>query len=81
VSNTWKTPKLKLTASFYGVDAAVLNTLGKISTARGDATSARKFDPNGTRLTGAEIRWLETAVRALIRRVGECDSDPPRTAD
>ena len=74
-----KVNKLQAASQLYGVDPKVLRTLGRLSTVRGDDASARKFDPYGTPLTPAERQWIDTAVRALIRRVGEHDYDPRAT--
>jgi hypothetical protein len=60
-------------ASTFQVDIRVLHTIGRLSSTKGDAVTARKFkqglhvDP----LSGGESSWLEAAVRQLVRRVGE----------
>ena len=60
-------------ASTFQVDIRVLDTIGRLSSTKGDAVTARKFkqglqvDP----LSGGESNWLEAAVRQLVRRVGE----------
>ncbi len=56
------------------VDKAVLKKLGELSTNRGDASTARKMTPDLAPFTTAEAQWLEAAIRALIRRVGEIAS-------
>jgi hypothetical protein len=71
-----KLAKRDAAAKVYGVADMVLATLGELCARRGDAATARKFDPTGTPLTPAEVTWIEAAVRRLIRRVGEHDYDP-----
>ena len=57
----------------FQVDVRILDTLGRLSSTRGDATTARKFK-QGLQfkpLSGGESSWLESAVRHLVRRIGE----------
>jgi hypothetical protein len=53
------------------VEPAVLGKLGALSTNRGDMTSARKLTKELVPLTANELQWLEAAIPALIRRLGE----------
>ena len=68
----------KETARQYNISQIVLGTLGRLSNELGDSQTARKFSRSRSpRLaSGSEIAWMETAVKALIRRVGEHASDP-----
>jgi len=58
------------------IDAKVLDTVGRLSSTKGDANTARKVKRGGAfqDLTGAENHWLEQAIRRLIRRLGEAAS-------
>jgi len=56
------------------VDPAVLNKLGELSTNRGDLATARKKTADLRPFAVEEASWLETAIRALIRRIGEIAS-------
>jgi hypothetical protein len=58
----------------YKIDIGILNRLGDLTESRGDFLTARKMNP--VRLvpyTPAEITWIETAVKAIIRRVAEIE--------
>lgn len=65
-------------ARLYRIAKDVLDKLGELTSRRGDARIARKFQQGGglTPLTASEKGWIEAAVRVVIRRVGEIDSDP-----
>lgn len=58
----------------YGIHKNALNKLGEL-TALGDVQTARKIDQQGKSrpLTAQETIWVQAAVRALIRRVGEAE--------
>lgn len=60
-------------AEALAVDLNILNTLGELSSAKGDAATARKVSPNTpfSGLSGSEKAWVEQAVQRLIRRLGE----------
>jgi hypothetical protein len=45
--------------------------LGRLASETGDATTARKAVAAARPLTPKEAQWLETAVIAIIRRIGE----------
>jgi hypothetical protein len=52
------------------IDPKVLNKLGEL-TERGDAATARKVKPGPARLlSGAELAWVDEAIRVIIRRAG-----------
>jgi hypothetical protein len=54
------------------VSRRVLQTIGRLTSNVGDEETARKFDPGPRRAhTAAEVAFLEAAITALIRRVGE----------
>lgn len=58
----------------FNVSKPVLEKIGQITSERGDAATARKIDrkkPQMAPLSDAEAAWVEAAVKALIRRVGE----------
>jgi hypothetical protein len=62
------------------VDLGVLKKVSDLSTNRGELSTARKMTRQLTPMTEAEARWLDAAIRALIRRVGEIAAghSPPR---
>jgi hypothetical protein len=68
-------------ANVFMIHPDVLNTVGKISSNKGDAATARKVDRSlqFSDLLGREQSWLNLAVRALIRRMGEHASGAPLT--
>jgi hypothetical protein len=60
-------------ASTFQIDVRILDTIGQLSSTRGDGATARKFK-QGLQfkpLSGGESSWLEAAVRRLVRRIGE----------
>lgn len=64
----------KSAAQQYHIDKLVLDTLGHLTSEnRGDAKTARKFKKGQLEkpLSRAEQVWVEEAVKALIRRMGE----------
>jgi len=63
----------KPAASRYNAEFDVLNELGKLTSSRGDGKTARKIKRGSglSPLSPQEITWIETAIKALIRRVGE----------
>jgi hypothetical protein len=67
-------------AKKYHIEREVLRTLGNLHSHRGDLMSRRKLEHEQDRheppLTPQEITWMETAVRMLIRRLGEHAADP-----
>ncbi len=65
----------------FQIDFPVLSTIGRLSSTKGDGTTARKVGP-GTplqELSGAEKHWLEQTVRRIIHRLGEHASGAPLT--
>jgi len=61
------------------IDFEVLNTLGELTSTRGDKTNARKHLAQFLPLTGTEHAWIESVIKGLIYRVGEysgcCDNN------
>lgn len=57
----------------FQIHVDILRTMGRLSSTKGDATTARKVENLNQfhDLTPAEKQWLEQAVRCLIRRLGE----------
>ena len=67
-------------AADLAISNQILSTLGRL-TSIGDAMTARKWDRprERRRHTSKEFEWMDAAVRALIRRVGErAAGTPPR---
>ena len=68
----------KKAARQYSIDYAVLETLGKLTSTKGDPEEARKspkdgkFDP----LRPKEKEWIVSVIKALILRAGEYAYDP-----
>jgi hypothetical protein len=62
----------KPAATVYNIEFDILDELGKL-TSRGDEKTARKIKKGSTLipLLPQEITWIEAAIKALIRRVGE----------
>ena len=67
------------TASQYRIARAVLKEVSKLSSSKGGAGAARKAGGTGTELSRQESRFLEAAVKAIIRRVAEVAQDPGGT--
>ena len=65
--------KLEKAAKQYCTSRSVLKKLAELSSTRGDSTEARKYSGNGTftPLSPKEKKWIESVIKALIRRVGE----------
>jgi len=61
----------KEAARKYGISQKILNRLGEWASDKGNYEQARKFRENNPPLTKAEESWIEAAVKALIRRMGE----------
>jgi hypothetical protein len=60
-------------AATFQIDRMVLETIGRLSSTKGDSDSTRKFPQGGQvqPLTGSESAWLEAAIRRVVRRMGE----------
>ena len=70
--------KREAAACTINVDSEVLNTLGRLTSTKGDITTARKAPERGKwqPLSGTERTWIEAVVKRLICRMGEyagCD--------
>lgn len=63
-------------ATQYRINRQVLGKLGALTSAAGDERTARKFTEESRPHTPAEAAWIESAVRAIIRRVGEYAAAP-----
>ncbi len=68
----------KKAARKYKIDKAVLSTLGKLVSTKGNIAEARKFPKDGKfePLDPREKEWIVSVIKALIRRVGEYAHDP-----
>lgn len=61
----------------FSIDPAVLNELGNLVSNVGSDEEARKAHrPDPRDYTGAERRWMEAVVKAIIKRVGEVAANP-----
>jgi len=66
-------------ARTFQIDSAVLGTIGRLSSTKGDESTARKAGPDVQfqELSGAEKQWLEEAVRRVIHQLGQRASGAP----
>ena len=64
----------------YRVAYEVLDKLGELTNTLGDEVEARKLSPQSQLRAPAaqEVRWMEAALRLLIRRAGQYAADPQR---
>ena len=73
-SRKGKKGKRKSAAKLFLIDEKILDTLGNLTTNRGDPKTARKVPEKGESmiaLSDKEGKWIEAAVKILIRRRGE----------
>jgi hypothetical protein len=64
----------KKAARSFQIDFDVLDMIGKLSSIKGDESTARKADPQNPQfqeLSPFEKQWLEEAMRRVIHRWGE----------
>lgn len=67
--------KRKAAAEKFDIDVDVLNEIGRLSSTRGD-TDARKREGVSKSLSLKERRFLDRAIREIIRRVAERSNSP-----
>ena len=67
-------------ATKYGISRNVLTTLGKLASEKG-GQEARKAKGLTDHFTDAECKWVEAAVKAIIRRAAEVAHDPSARRD
>jgi hypothetical protein len=62
----------------YNIKYEVLDTLGKLTSTKGGPEDARKFPKNGifNPLHPQERGWIESVIKAIIRRTGEYAYNP-----
>ena len=58
-------------AKYFQIDKRVLEKIGELSTERGGPLEARKYEGVDQELTGEERRFLEEAIKKIVRRVAE----------
>lgn len=63
----------------FQIHADVLATMGRLSSTKGDETTARKANNSNAfqDLSPMEKQWLEEVVRSIVRRLGEHASGAP----
>ena len=68
----------KEAASQYSIDYEVLDTLGKLTSTKGNHIEARKYPKDGSfePLRPEEKEWIVSATKVLIRRAGEYAYNP-----
>jgi len=69
-----KKGKREFAANLFLIDKTILIMLGNLTANRGDPMTARKVPDKGrsmTALSEKEKKWIEAAVKILIRRMGE----------
>ncbi len=72
--------KRKNAASMYRIDHKVLDKLGKLTNTLGDEVEARKLTQQSQLRapTPQEAKWMESALRLVIRRTGQYAADPQK---
>jgi hypothetical protein len=68
--------KLQLVEEIFKIEFGVLKKLSELTSIKGDLKTGRKFGSSTIPLTAAESEWIIAAVRAIISRVGEINSNP-----
>ena len=76
IERRFRRRKRKMAAMSYHIEEAVLNEVGRLSSTKGGAASARKAPATGTELSATESRFLEIAVKKIIHRAAEVAQDP-----
>ena len=71
----WGRRRRKRAASHYGIDETVLGKLGELTSTKG-GVGARKAQGVPSEYTSEETRFLDEAVKAIIRRAAEVAHDP-----
>jgi hypothetical protein len=68
-------------AHSFQIDEQVLQTIGRLSSTKGDEKTARKAKAGirFQKLSDSEKQWLEAAIRRVIHRLGEHASGAPLT--
>lgn len=56
-------------AQHYGIELDVLNMLGKLTSTRGDNSTARKFSSDTTPLSSDEETWIKSAIVKIINHL------------
>ena len=69
-SSTKKNHSRKVAAKMYGIKFEVLNKIGHLSSEKG-GQQARKASGTNNNLTAQDRRFLEEAIKAIIRRAAE----------
>ena len=75
LASPWGSRRRKRAAGHYGIDEPVLGKLGELTSEKGGA-GARKAQGVPLEYTSNEARFLEEAVKAIIRRAAEVAHDP-----
>ena len=67
----------KAASRYFQIDMKVLKEIGRLSSTKGGPTGARKGEGVSDDLTNEESRFLEEAIKKMIRRAAEkrCNSD------
>ena len=66
-----KSGRRNAAAKQYNIDAEILWKLAHLTERRGDPMTARKMETILIPHSNVEVQWIETTVKAMIRRVGE----------
>ena len=68
-------------ARIFYIDFTILSTIGRLSSTKGDSSTARKIDSANPleELSGTEKQWLEQAICRVIHRLGEHAAGAPLT--
>lgn len=73
-STVGQSARRRSAAKRFNIGYDVLCKLGELTEKRGDAKTARKMDSNLIPHTNQELKWIEAAVKAIIRRVAEVEA-------
>lgn len=73
-SGVGKKSRRRSASKRYRIDNDVLNKLGELTETRGGCLTARKMSASSAPYSPKEIRWIEEAVKAMIRQVAGIES-------
>ncbi len=76
IEDKFPRPKRRNAARSLHIDLEVLDAVGDLSSTKGGEESARKAMATGTQLSSTEKRFLEEAVKQIIRRAAEAAQNP-----
>lgn len=69
-----KSNRRRKASNMFSIEYDVLDQLGELTSAKGDRFTARKAQSTPIPLSEKERVWIESAIKQLIRRIGEHSS-------